>query len=78
MASDIDGAELFEIQCGICHGEDGKLQIGGATDLSTSTLSKEERLQVIVNGRGDMMPFRGRFRDSELKALVNHLDSLKK
>jgi len=52
-----DGKALFEKNCKLCHGTDGKKMMGGAPDLSISALSREENIQVILNGRGTMPPF---------------------
>jgi mono/diheme cytochrome c family protein len=59
--SDVDkhtnrSEELYNANCAACHGFDGKLGAGGASDLSSSTLGREEILNVIKEGRKGMPP----------------------
>lgn len=52
------GELLFLKYCSSCHGSDGKLGLSGATDLTLSTLTDEERIDVITNGRNAMPPMK--------------------
>ncbi len=51
-----DGAALYEANCKVCHGGDGKLGMAGAKNLAISTLSASEIKQIILQGKGDMQP----------------------
>lgn len=51
-----DGKALYESNCQLCHGADGKLGMAGASDLSSSTLPKEEIIHIILKGKGSMPP----------------------
>ena len=42
------GKLVYKQYCVICHGADGKLAVSGATDLSTSTVTLEERINQIT------------------------------
>ena len=70
------GKEIFTANCTVCHGADGKAGVGGASDLSVSTLSTEEAGKVIVGGRNSMPKFS--YEGEQLKALTDYLESLKK
>jgi len=48
--------ELYGANCAACHGLDGKLSAGGAQDLTQSTITRDEILDVIRNGRKGMPP----------------------
>lgn len=50
----VDGKNIYETTCAICHGSDGKLGMSGATDLSQTRLSQSEITQIILNGKGAM------------------------
>lgn len=50
------GQDLYASNCAACHGSDGKLGAGGASDLSTSDLSTETVADVIEKGRKSMPP----------------------
>ncbi len=52
------GGELYSQKCTACHGSDGNLGIGGAKKISESTLSQEEREELISNGKKTMPAFK--------------------
>ncbi|MFM7021644.1 MAG: c-type cytochrome [Flavobacteriales bacterium] len=72
------GMELYNANCTSCHGEDGKKAMGGASDLSTSTLSQEEAKNVITNGRNGMAPYGGVMKAEDIDAIAAYLQTLKK
>ena len=49
-----DGKSLYEAKCAMCHGNDGKLGMAGAKDISVTTLNSGEIAGVILNGKGSM------------------------
>jgi len=73
-----DGMAVFRQYCVACHGADGKLGLSGAKDLSVSALTKEERIQVITNGRKLMTPFKEVLSAEEILAVAEYTLSLKK
>src|SRR5262245_7849769 len=52
-----DGMAVFRQYCVTCHGADGKLGLNGAKDLTASTLTLEERINIIAYGKKIMTPF---------------------
>jgi len=50
----VDGKQLYESTCAVCHGSDGKLGMAGATDLSQINLQQNEIVSVILNGKNAM------------------------
>ena len=81
MASDADrssGAQIFNTNCSLCHGRDGKLGLNGAKDLTASELTKAEMLAVVTNGRAAMMPYKNVLSAKEIDAVVDHVRSLGK
>lgn len=73
-----DGAQLYNDNCVVCHGQDGKAGMSGATDLSASVLSHENTLSVITNGRNTMRAFGSQFSKEEIEAIAKHVESLRK
>jgi len=74
----ISGAELYQSNCASCHGGDGKLKAAGAKDLSISMMSDEECTLIIRNGRGGMRAFGNELSEAEIKAVVEHVKTLRK
>jgi cytochrome c553 len=72
------GANLYRAECNKCHGEDGKLGISGAFDLSTSKLTEEEAKQIISNGRGAMVGYKDMYSEQQIELLATYIQSLKK
>ena len=52
----VEGQELFELNCAICHGLDGTANVSGAKDLSVSHSTDAEIMLIIKNGKNGMPP----------------------
>ncbi len=77
-AESMDGATLFSANCSRCHGDDGKLGLTGASDLSVSTLDEAGVMSVILNGRGTMTPYKGVLSDEQAKVIATYILGLRK
>ena len=64
--------------CKSCHGKKGSLGLGGAAKLTKSTMSLEERIDVITNGKGKMTPFGALLSEKELLAVAKFTETLAK
>jgi len=71
-----DGKQIFQKYCVLCHGQDGKLALNGAKDLSISSTSIEERINQITNGKGLMTPYKGILTSKEIKAVAQYTTTL--
>lgn len=49
-----DGMALFEANCKLCHGSDGKLGIVGAKDLTATKMDVKAIKEIILSGKGAM------------------------
>lgn len=49
-----DGKSLYEANCVLCHGSDGKLGMAGAKDLGATVLDQAAIKEIIVHGKGAM------------------------
>ena len=78
VISAAEAAKTYALKCGMCHGEDGKLMLAGAPDLSTSTLSREDRIALITYGKGTMPPQQGVLDDATIAAVADHLETLRR
>jgi uncharacterized membrane protein SirB2 len=55
-ANNVNGKEIYESKCTLCHGSDGKAGLSGASDLSASTLTTDSIKLIILHGRNTMVP----------------------
>lgn len=68
-----DASKKYKMYCAACHGVYGGLQINGAPDLSKLKMSVNERVEVIKNGKGLMMPFKGLLNPNEIELIAKYL-----
>ncbi len=54
-ADKVDGKEIYEAKCSVCHGNDGKAGLSGATDLSQTQMAADSIKFMIQNGRRTMV-----------------------
>ena len=71
------GESVYEAQCVRCHGSNGKLGLSGAKDLTVTTLTPDEMVQVISDGaKGGMMPgFKESLSAEEIKAVADYIET---
>ncbi len=72
------GKAVFKAYCVACHGEDGKLMMAGAKDLSVSQLSDADVKNIILNGKNSMAPYKNVLAESEINNVVEYVRSLRK
>jgi len=71
------GDNVYRTYCTLCHGNDGALGIGGAKDLAASTLTKDELVSLVANGKGTMMPYKNTLTPQEIEAVAEHVLGLR-
>ena len=64
--------QLFQKYCALCHGMDGSLKLNGARDFAESTLSLEERITIVKEGKNGMTPFKGILTEKEIEIVANY------
>ncbi len=74
----VDGEKIYKTYCVTCHGVYGDMGASGAHDLTVSTLSLEERIEVITNGRNTMTPFKDLLSEEKIRAVAEYTLKLKK
>lgn len=72
-----DGAGIFQAECALCHGPDGKLGLVGAKDLTVSSLGRDEMISVATFGKGAMTGFKERLSPAQIELVVDHVRSLR-
>ena len=71
------GKTVFTTYCVVCHGEDGKLGLNGAKDMTVSTLTREEMVTQVTKGKGAMAAYESILKYDEIQAVVDYVRSLK-
>lgn len=64
----------YAMKCAMCHGEDGKPVLATAPDLRTSSLTVEERVAIILYGKGSMPPHRNTLDMPSIRGLAVYID----
>lgn len=73
-----DGMAVFRQKCVTCHGADGTLGLNGAKNLGESTLTLEERINIITHGKKLMTPFGTVLSEEEIRAVAEYTQTFKK
>lgn len=73
-----EGKETYKKYCELCHGESGELALNGAKKFPESTLTVEERILVIANGKNSMTPFKGLLSEKDIAAVAAYTMTLSK
>lgn len=73
-----DGEKIYKQYCVTCHGLYGDMGASGAFNLTTSTLSKAERLEVITKGRKLMTAFENLLTPEKIDAVADYIETLRK
>lgn len=74
----LNAAKIYKLNCVSCHGPDGDMAFNGASNLVTSTLSKEETIQVITKGRKTMMAYGNILGKEKIEAVTDYIMQLRK
>jgi len=72
------GEKLYSQYCVSCHGSSGDLGVGGASNLATSTLSLNEKIEVISKGRNAMQAYSsehgGNLSPEKIKSIAEYIE----
>jgi len=72
------GVDIYKANnCAVCHGQDGKLMLNGAKDLTASTLSRADIEHQIMNGKNAMPGYKNSLDSVQLKLLADYVQSLR-
>ena len=73
----LTGIDIYSQYCVSCHGENGKKGLSGAKDLSLSVLSEQEAIDIITNGKNNMMGYKSYLSQEQIKDVTSHIQSLR-
>jgi mono/diheme cytochrome c family protein len=73
VADGNDGKALYEANCRLCHGDDGKLGLSGAKDLTATTMDLPAIKDIILHGKNMMAPVA--VNDAQADAIAVYVNS---
>lgn len=71
------GKILFEKNCTRCHGKNGAKGFLGAKNLQKSTLSEQQMLNIISNGKRIMPSWKDKLSADEIKIIVSYIKTFR-
>lgn len=69
------GKEIFEQKCSLCHGNNGKLGVGGAKDLSVTQLPHSGIVDIITNGKNTMAAYKETLTSEQIEAVASYIET---
>lgn len=70
------GKIVYSNSCINCHGADGKMGGSGAKDLSASTLTNDQKIDLIRHGKNAMPAYKD-LTDQQVKDVIQYINTLK-
>ena len=71
------GKAIYVAKCIQCHGDNGKLKLSGAKDLTISALSHDEKIAIVTNGKNAMMSYKKQLTQQQIDDVVAYVETLK-
>jgi cytochrome c5 len=70
------GKSIYDSQCKMCHGDNGKLGLSGSKDLTVSEKSKVEKIEIIKKGKNAMIGYEKILSEVEIIAVADYVETL--
>jgi mono/diheme cytochrome c family protein len=77
VTSSVEAGVLYQKNCSMCHGDDGKAGTMGAADLSTSTINHATVVATIKNGKNAMKAFSPELSDEQIEGIASYVELLR-
>jgi mono/diheme cytochrome c family protein len=71
----VDGKQIFEEKCTLCHGGDGKLGLNGAKDLTASQMGHNDIISLIATGKNGMPAFNTTLSHEQIEAVTAYVET---
>lgn len=71
----VNGKEIYEEKCALCHGSDGKLGVSGAKDLSISTIDHKGIVTIITDGKNSMASYKAVLSAEQIELVASYIES---
>lgn len=71
----ISGKEIYNEKCTLCHGDNGKLGMAGAKDLSATQLPHAGIVEIITKGKNTMASYKGVLSPEQIEAVASYIET---
>jgi cytochrome c6 len=71
----INGKEIYNEKCTLCHGDNGKLGMAGAKDLSVTQLPHAGIVEIISKGKNTMASYKGVLSPEQIEAVASYIET---
>ena len=69
------GKEIFTEKCALCHGDNGKLGMSGAKDLSVTQLNHASIVTIITDGKNTMASYKSSLSAEQIEAVASYIET---
>ena len=67
--------EIFTDKCALCHGDNGKLGMSGAKDLSVTQLPHAGIVEIVTNGKNTMAAYKDALTAEQIEAVASYIET---
>lgn len=71
----VSGKEIFTQKCASCHGDNGKLALNGAKDLSLTQLDHTKIVAIIKDGKNMMAAYKSTLSAEQIEAVASYIET---
>lgn len=71
----VNGKEIFTEKCALCHGDNGKLGMSGAKDLTVTQLPHAGIVEIITNGKNTMASYKETLTPEQIDAVASYIET---
>ncbi|MBL7934174.1 MAG: c-type cytochrome [Bacteroidia bacterium] len=71
----LSGKEIYNDKCALCHGDNGKLGMSGAKDLSVTQMDHTNIVTIITNGKNTMASYKEALTPEQIEAVASYIET---
>lgn len=71
----VSGKEIYQDKCTLCHGDNGKLGLNGAKDLSATALNHQSIVDIVTHGKNGMVAYQDILSPAQIEAVASYIES---
>lgn len=71
----LSGKEIYNDKCALCHGDNGKLGMSGAKDLSVTQMDHTNIVTIVTNGKNTMASYKDALTPEQIEAVASYIET---